>query len=1076
MKTLSPTELGKLSRFLLAHQNRFALALVRIPQFDLRAEFAQWTRNFSAEKNRSFRHFDFTGLTPIQVWREIEKGLPPGAIVVLDNLDSGLNDSAGELASLLNRQRERMAQLLPGPALLVLGDLAMDRFLTDAPDLADWYAASFKFERDTLPGIPQMETGHWIPRSSLELIDSRIELIEGQLRTPQPDHTRARMLIEMAQLHLESARVVPTGLFQPRRRNRREGLEASAAAAARAVDLLRPLVEKRASLMDLLVRALSIESRALLELGRRDKASDLDREASALSRRLDIARRKLPISTGTPAPHVFISYSHDSKQHQDQVLALADRLRGDGVDAVIDLYEAAPAEGWMNWILSQIDAADFVLVICTETYKLRLESNKKARVGGEYDEGLLVSQQTSGLSGKIEKFIPVLLHSSDRAFIPDFLRPYGYESIETDAEYERLYRRLTDQRSVRRPATGNGSNPPSERKADLLPDTRWNIPARNEYFSGRDDFLEALHKLTAPVRAIQGLGGLGKTQTAIEFAYRYLGEYTAGFWMTADSRDALVSGFAALGDQKEQDLAKAARGALRWFEENSGWLLILDNVDDWSVVKEWLPAARRGLVLITTRLQSTGIIAKGLDLPKMTPAEGAQFLLRRAKVEKPSQSDRSAARKIAEEVGGLPLALDQAGAFMEEMQASAAEYLKVYGAKLRARRGWASDHDSVTLTFTLAFEKLSEPARDIVRMCAFLAPDAIPEEVLTEGKEPDLPFRQAAAEAARYSLIGRNPANKTFDIHRLVQAVIKDGMSDPVRLKWARRTIDGLNAAFPTVNFENWPACERILPQAEVGAALIAEYSLDSEDSARLLNEAAVYLFERARYSEAEPLYRMAMEIRQKVLGPDDLATAASMNNLAVLYNSQGRYEEAEQLIRRALAARELAQGPEHPDTLNSLNNLAELYRSQGRYAQAEPLYLRAVAAKEKVLGPEHPSTLASLNNLAELYRSQGRYAEAEPLYVRTIEAKERVIGAGHPDTLISLNNLAALYRSEGRYDEAAPLYARALAGMEAVLGLKHPNTITVAKSYADLLRRLGRSGEARAIEARLLRETILTE
>ncbi len=465
---------------------------------------------------------------------------------------------------------------------------------------------------------------------------------------------------------------------------------------------------------------------------------------------------------------VFISYSHDSEEHAAKVLALAKRLRWDGFTVVIDQDELWVPKGWLVWMNEQIEAAQFVLVICTETY---------GKGKGTTREHGIIDQDLYDARGENWKFIPVALRPEDVRYRPRVLLQYSYFVMDDD--YGKLCRVLKPQLAK--------------------PDARWTIPARNEYFSGRDDFLEALHKLTASVRAIQGLGGLGKTQTAIEFAYRYRGEFTSAFWMTADSRDALVSGFAALGDREEQDLAKAARGALRWFEENSGWLLILDNVDDWRVVKEWLPPARRGLVLITTRLQSTGIIAEGLDLPKMTPVEGAEFLLRRAKVENPSEADRAAARKIAEEVGGLPLALDQAGAYMEEMQVSAAEYLKFYGAKLRARRGEASDHDSVTVTFTLAFEKLGERAKDIVRMCAFLAPDAIPEEILPGGKEPDLEFHEAVAEAGRFSLIQRNASDKSIDIHRLVQDVVKDGMDDAAaRRRWAERAVEGVQWAFPS--------------------------------------------------------------------------------------------------------------------------------------------------------------------------------------------------------------------------------------------------------------------------------------
>jgi CHAT domain-containing protein/Tfp pilus assembly protein PilF len=189
--------------------------------------------------------------------------------------------------------------------------------------------------------------------------------------------------------------------------------------------------------------------------------------------------------------------------------------------------------------------------------------------------------------------------------------------------------------------------------------------------------------------------------------------------------------------------------------------------------------------------------------------------------------------------------------------------------------------------------------------------------------------------------------------------------------------------------------------------------------------------------------------------------TLATVNNLAGLYWSQGRFGEAEPLFRRALETRERVLGPEHPGTLGSLNNLAGLYERQGRYGEAETLKRRGLEASERVLGPEHPQTLISVNSLAGLYESQGRYGEAEPLYRRALETRERVLGPEHSDTLVSVNNLAALYDSQGRFGEAEPLYRRALQAAERVLGPEHPNTVATRGNLAVLLVRSGRAGEA---------------
>ena len=474
-------------------------------------------------------------------------------------------------------------------------------------------------------------------------------------------------------------------------------------------------------------------------------------------------------------------------------------------------------------------------------------------------------------------------------------------------------------------------------------------------------------------------------------------------WSGADSRDALVSGFGAIAslldlpEKDERDANVVAEAVRRWLERQTGWLLILDNVEDLAgVVKPFLPASGTGHVLMTTRLQATGAIAQSVELEKMETEEGALFLLRRAKVIAPdapldaaSEADRKSAREITEEVAGLPLALDQAAAYIEETPSTPAKYLKLYrteGAALRARRGnLATEHDSVTITFSLAFaqvEKANPAAADLVRVCAFLAPDAIPEEIFTQGgKELGEPLAQAAGKplawdaaveaAGRFRLIHRNVANDTLNIHRLVQEVLKDGMDAPTRRVWAERVVQALNEVFPYAEFQNWPQCERLIPHAIVAGRLVEDFGLDSVAAARLLNQSGRYLDGRARYAEAEPLYQRALAICEKVLGPDHPSTATSLNNLALLYDHQGRYGEAEPLYQRALAICEKALGPDHPDTATSLNNLAELYRNQGRYAEAEPLYQRALAIREKALGPDHPDTATSLNNLAGLYTTK---------------------------------------------------------------------------------------------------------
>ena len=642
--------------------------------------------------------------------------------------------------------------------------------------------------------------------------------------------------------------------------------------------------------------------------------------------------------------------------------------------------------------------------------------------------------------------------------------------------------------------------PQLERKQDFLP--RWNVPySRNPFFTGRERILEALcAALEKRGRAaLSGLGGVGKTQAATEYAYLHRKEYESVFWARAESRDTLLSDFVSIASvlnlpestAKEQETAVGA--VQRWLEANAGWLLVLDNADDVVIAREFIPHNPQGHVLLTTRAQATGAIAERVEIEEMEPEEGALFLLRRATAiakDQPlsaaSGADRTLAEQISKEVGGLPLALDQAGAFIEETPSSLAEYLEFYrseGAKLRAERGGLGHHPSVTITFSLAFIKVAEAsaaAADLVCLCAFLAPDAIPEEIFTEGAVElgeelataganPLTFAQVLKEAGRFSLISRNPRNKTLDVHRLVQAVVKDGMEGAEQRRWAERTVRAVDTAFPDVEFSTWPKCERLLPHAQACAALGEEFGFESVQEALLFNQAGVYLAERARYAEAGPLYQRALAIREKALGPEDPSVATSLNNLALLYDNQGKYTEAEPLHQRALAIREKVLGPEHPNVAQSLNNLALLYDNKGKYTEAEPLYHRSLRIREKSLGPEHPDVAASLNNLAGLYHDQAKYAEAEPMYQRALGIWEKALGPEHPSVSTSLNNLAELYRAQGKYAEAEPLCQRALAIDEKALGPEHPGVATDLNNLALVYRAQGKYEQAERFYQRSL-------
>ena len=637
----------------------------------------------------------------------------------------------------------------------------------------------------------------------------------------------------------------------------------------------------------------------------------------------------------------------------------------------------------------------------------------------------------------------------------------------------------------------------------------WNVPfRRNPYFTGRQDVLACLEaalqrgKAAALVQtqAISGLGGIGKTQTAVEYAYRQQSDYQAVLWAKADSREVLAADFVNLAsvlqlpEQDEQDQSQTVRSVKAWLKDYPDWLLILDNVEDLDLIRDYLPSSSRGHIMLTTRRQSTGSLAECIDLKEMETEEGALLLLRRAKLLEPasslelaSSSERVQAMKLAQLLEGLPLALDQAAAYIEETECGLAGYLERYQTRrarlLNLRGGTDSDHpEAVATTWSLSFEKVQQAnpaAADLLRLCAFLRPDAIPEEIINQGgavlgpvleslANDPLALDAAIRELRKYSLMRRDPEVHMLQVHRLVQAVLQDTLEEREQHRWAECVMLAINAAFPaSEEHDIWLQCERLLPHALLAIQYIEAKAIVGERAGHLLYETASYLRERARYSEAEPLFQQALHLLEQQSGPNNPQVAHSLNGLAKLYHDQGKYEQAEPLFQRAIHLQEQQLGIDHLLVAHPLNNLAELYREQGKYEQAEPLYQRALRIWVHQLGPDHPDVSRALNNLASLYSQQGRYEQGEPLFQQALHIREQQLGPDHPLVATTLNNLASLYFEQSKYrhdqsgyEQAEPLFKRALSIWEQQVGPDHPDVGYPLTNLASLYFEQGKYAE----------------
>jgi tetratricopeptide (TPR) repeat protein/DNA-binding XRE family transcriptional regulator len=635
----------------------------------------------------------------------------------------------------------------------------------------------------------------------------------------------------------------------------------------------------------------------------------------------------------------------------------------------------------------------------------------------------------------------------------------------------------------------------------------WHVPyRRNRFFTGREEDLAHLHaQLQAEqgaevsIHVISGLGGIGKTQLALEYAYRYRHSYAAVFWIQADTAERVQSELAALAslldlpEQRALDQEQATRAVRHWFEGHSNWLLIVDNVEDIMSVSAMIPAGA-GHVLLTTRAQANGTLTRHMDLEQMTLDEGMLFLLHRAKIvggneplERVDEALRGQARAIVCELGGLPLALDQAGAYIEETGCDLSGYLDRYhrrSADLLKRRGrFVADHpESVSMTFALSYERIermNKAAADLLRLCAFLAPDAIPEELLTESaSEPGsmlapvaadpVAFDEALAVLRSYSLVHRHADTRTFTMHRLVQVVLKDLMDEETRREWAECALRAVHHVFPhEVATGGWPRfCQRYLPHALYCIQHIEGERLRFPEAAQLLTRVGTYLKDRACYDEAQQLFQQALRLQEQFPLPEYHTLTETLHQLGQLYFKQGRYSQAEACWRQTIALQNEHMETQYHERVRTLNHLGTLYLEQGRIQEAEPLFQQALLLWEQI-DTQHSGGAYSLICRGWCYVHQGRYDEADPLLQRALA----LLDQGGPDHLFihGFRQLGRLYMLQGQNHKAEEFFQRALACWEQ-LEYPQPCTTLIFNDLASLRIKQGRYAEAEAYYRRAIR------
>jgi tetratricopeptide (TPR) repeat protein len=775
---------------------------------------------------------------------------------------------------------------------------------------------------------------------------------------------------------------------------------------------------------------------------------------------------------GGESINFFISHAGADRAWAEWV---AWQLEAAGYTVELDVWDWAPGQNFVTAMSDALDRADRVVALLSEAYFERLRWT------------------TEEWSTAVRRLVPVRVEDVPPERIPSVLRPLVFcDVFSVDADQARRVL-LAAAKGPQRPdgepefpgrgrqggpGRFGGSGP---RLPGSIPRV-WNLPARNPGFTGRDGLLVALRQALvsgeqAAVQAVQGMGGVGKTQLAAEYAYRFAGAYELVWWIDADQPALVGDQFAALGRELRcvepgadvEALRSAVLGELR---ERGGWLLVFDNAQDSADITGWLPGGG-GHVLITSRERKWGEIAAPVEVDVLARPESVALLQSRVAGLGDADAD-----ELAGLLGDLPLALAQAGGFMAETGMPVAQYrglLHARAGQLLAHGEPGSYRASLAAATQLIADRLTgdDPAAaELANLCAFLAPEPIPEDLFTgaaselggelaaRAADP-LAWRQTLAHLTRQALARVD--QRGLVMHRLTQAILRDRLP-PSQSVATRACSEAILAASSPGDPEDpvtWPGWARLMPH------LLAA-DLGATDNLGLRGLAcAGNWYQQARgdvrssHNLAERLYQQWRER----LGGDDFSTLSIVHNLASALQDMGRYAEARELDEESLARSRRVLGEDAPDTLRSANMLAIDLSNLGEYQAARELDQDTLARFRRVLGEDHRDTLTSANNLAVDLRYLGEYQAARELDQDTLARSRRVLGEDYPDTLLSASSLADDLRYLGEYQAARELDQDTLARRRRVLGEDHPATLTSASCLADDLRYLGEYQAARELD-----------
>jgi tetratricopeptide (TPR) repeat protein len=615
------------------------------------------------------------------------------------------------------------------------------------------------------------------------------------------------------------------------------------------------------------------------------------------------------------------------------------------------------------------------------------------------------------------------------------------------------------------------------------------------------------------------------SEISIAFSFSFV------FWIDASSIATITQGLKGICNlpaAQSSGLDGSPESALYWIgslEEN--YIMIFDNADVLSPaeLEAYLPPGRGGDILITSRnstMRNLTSPKNSLEVSEMEENDAIELLLKASYLDPSSMEFQAKASEIVKELFCLPLAVDQAGAYIACGATTIGDYLANYSEHRKTLlshsefTGASKYNRSVYGTLELSYKEIQKRAESddphkanagnsamlLLNLFPFFHHEGITEEIFSYAAlqkdqktcNPELPlassmldwrllplnergawdnfiFREGLRILLTFSLIKKGPSDCVYAMHPLVHTWGRDRMLLNERKQCCLMAYVTLSCSLRFNRGQPY-GFQRALV-THIRANMEHSRSESTENSVRYLDDAydkfGMLLQEQGYFKEAETLEHKVLDKRNRILGLEHLDTIRAMNNLAVTYGSLGKYTESEKLEIQVLDVRTRILGVEHPDTIDAMAKLAGTYRKLGKYTEAKKLQIQVLDARTRILGVEHPDTIDAMANLAATYRKLGKYTEAEKLQTQVLNARKRILGEEHPHTIDARANLAATFRKLGKYIEAEKLQMQVLNARTRILGEEHPNTITVMANLAATYRKLGKYTEGENLDMQVL-------